>query len=226
MIKKNLANTDITLRKLEVKYRRKPNSVNLLAVSKTFPKEAVIDAYKAGQRHFGENYLQDALSKITAVEYTDIVWHFIGPIQSNKTKDIAQNFHWVHTLDREKIARRLNNQRAESMAPLNCCIQVNISKDEHKSGLLNYNEIQELAHTIETLPHLQLKGLMAIPKSFSSFDEQKREFDKLVLIFEQLKTHFPKIDCLSMGMTQDIEAAVAAGSTWVRIGTGIFGKRT
>ena len=225
MIKTALHSTLKEIRKLEADYDRVKQSVNLLAVSKTFPKDAVIDAYNAGQRHFGENYLQDALNKISTITLPDIKWHFIGNIQSNKCKDIAENFDWVHTVDREKIANKLNQYRTSAKFPLNCCIQVNVSKDSNKSGLIDMESIKQLAKTIEALPHLKLAGLMTVPTFYPTFEQQKVEFDKLTTMFNKLKSEFPDIDTLSMGMTQDINAAIAAGSTWVRIGTGIFGKR-
>ncbi len=226
MIKQNLKKIQSRIRSFEKQYQRPPGSVQLLAVSKTFPPEAVEQAYQTGQRDFGENYLQDALVKIQAISHSDIIWHFIGQIQSNKTADIARYFDWVHTLDREKIARRLNQQRPKDKQPLNCFIQVNISNEKSKNGLTKQDEILQLAHTIDSLEHLSLRGLMTIPKKSKTFNEQKTEFSKLVHSFTELQKHFPYIDSLSMGMTQDMEAAIAAGSNWVRIGSGIFGART
>ncbi len=225
MIETALKKTIKEIRKLESKHARENQSVNLLAVSKTFPKEAVLTAYQAGQRHFGENYLQDAINKIASIVYDDIKWHFIGNIQSNKTKDIAENFDWVHTIDRAKIANKLNQFRPDSATLLNCCIQVNVSKDESKSGLHNLDEIMQLAHIITALPKLNFIGLMTVPKHYPTFEQQKNEFNKLTAMFNKAKVQFPNIHCLSMGMTQDLNAAIAAGSTWVRVGTGIFGKR-
>ena len=226
MIKQKLKKIQSEIRLFEKQYQRAPGSVQLLAVSKTFPPEAVKQAYQAGQCDFGENYLQDALGKIQAISHKDIVWHYIGQIQSNKTADIARYFDWVHTLDREKIAHRLNRQRTAEKQPLNCLIQVNISNEKSKNGLTKQDEILQLAHTIDSLENLSLRGLMTIPKKSTTFEEQKNEFSKLVHIFAKLQKSFPYIDSLSMGMTQDMEAAIAAGSNWVRIGSGIFGART
>ncbi|WP_298774801.1 YggS family pyridoxal phosphate-dependent enzyme [uncultured Shewanella sp.] len=205
---------------------REPQEINLLAVSKTKPISDIVEAYQEGQRLFGENYVQEAEIKIRALKetYADIEWHFIGPLQSNKTKTVSQLFHWVHTLDREKIATRLSEQRPDTLPPLNVCIQVNIGKEITKSGV-QCNEIITLAKHISTLPNIQLRGLMAIPSA--NVDEQKArlELAQLHSSFIALKQLYPQIDTLSVGMSQDLELAIEYGSTLVRIGSAIFGAR-
>lgn len=205
---------------------RDEHSVKLLAVSKTKPASQVLECYAEGQRAFGENYLQDALEKITALaEYNDIEWHFIGPLQSNKTRPVAEHFHWLETLDREKIARRLSEQRPENMPLLKVLIQVNISGEAQKSGVLP-DEIQSLAGIIDTLPGLTLKGLMCIPEASDDEALLVRRFEEMRNLFNTLKTSYPEsVDTLSMGMSSDLELAVGHGSTEVRIGTDIFGAR-
>jgi len=206
---------------------REPVEIKLLAISKTRPPEDIIAAVNAGQTAFGENYLQDALTKIAALEaeYPDIEWHFIGAIQSNKTKEIACHFDWIHTLERLKIAQRLNNQRPESLAPLQVCIQVNISGEDSKSGI-PADQVLALAEQIADLPRLRLRGLMAIPAATQDPTKQRVAFAKLHALYEQLNKQGFELDTLSMGMSTDLEAAIAEGSTLVRIGTAIFGART
>lgn len=203
---------------------RDPASITLLAVSKTKPVSAVQQAIEAGQRHFGENYLQDALEKIQALPNPDLVWHFIGPIQSNKTRAIAEHFDWVHSVDRLKIAQRLNDQRPEGLPPLNVCIQVNISREDAKAGILPEGAA-ELARAVNALPRLRLRGLMAIPRASKASSEQLAPLQALTALQKQIKTELSELDTLSMGMSADLEAAVAAGATLVRIGTDIFGAR-
>lgn len=203
---------------------RADNSVCLLAVSKTKPAASLRQAYAAGQRSFAENYLQEALSKQQELSDLAIEWHFIGPIQSNKTKSIAENFDWVHTLDRAKIAQRLNDQRPGDLEPLNCCIQVNIDAAVSKSGVAP-NEVGELLEFCDSLPHLSVRGLMCIPNPSDSFAQQCRPFVKLGELMTDLKRRHGQLDTLSMGMSQDLEAAVTSGATIVRVGTDIFGKR-
>ena len=202
--------------------------VRLLAVSKTFPAEAVLEAISAGQMAFGENYLQEALDKMTAVSDAlpgqKVEWHFIGPIQSNKTRPIAAHFDWVHTVDRLKIAQRLSEQRPEELGPLNICLQVNISGEVSKSGAPP-DELAELAHLVAQLPRLRLRGLMAIPEPETDFDRQRAAFRKLRELSEQLIAGGIGLDTLSMGMSADLAAAVAEGATMVRIGSAIFGSR-
>lgn len=209
----------------EKKYSRQRGSVQLLAVSKTRPIEDIRAAFAENQHHFGENYLQDALSKIEDSPDQPIEWHFIGPIQSNKTRQIAQNFSWVHTIDRIKIAQRLSEQRDPEQKPLNICIQVNTSGESSKSGI-SIDETLILAKQIGELPNLQLRGLMTIPAATNKFDLQRQPFRLLRELKDELQSHNIEMDTLSMGMTNDMEAAIAEGSTMVRIGTAIFGERT
>ncbi|KEQ18271.1 YggS family pyridoxal phosphate-dependent enzyme [Endozoicomonas numazuensis] len=200
--------------------------VKLLAVSKTKPAEMVSEAWQLGQRDFGENYLQEAVDKITRLSELDgLVWHFIGPIQSNKTREIATHFHWVHSVDRLKIAKRLNDQRPDDLPPLNICLQVNISDEESKSGA-TLSELPELVASISQLSRLQLRGLMAIPAPEEDALKQRVPFKKLADTLESLnREHHLNMDTLSMGMTGDLEAAIAEGATMVRIGTALFGAR-
>lgn len=225
--------TDITSRLKAVKKQineaanacaREPASVTLLAVSKTHPAEDVRAAHAAGQQAFGENYLQDALPKIAELAGLDLEWHFIGAIQSNKTRDIAEHFDWVHTVERDKIARRLNEQRPEGAAPLNICLQVNISREESKAGI-SPDEVLALAEVVSGLPNLRLRGLMAIPAATDDVEAQRAAFRALRECQQQLIAEGFELDTLSMGMSGDIEAAIAEGSTMVRIGTAIFGAR-
>lgn len=208
------------------KAQRNSNDITLLAVSKTKPATDIMAAYEQGQRQFGESYVQEAVDKIAQLDtFSDIVWHFIGPIQSNKSALVAANFAWVQSVDRLKIAKRLNSQRPETMPPLNVLIQVNISEEEAKSGC-HPNEITELAQYIDQCAHLQLRGLMAIPAKSDDANTQIQYFEQLQTCFDKLQTQYPHIDTLSMGMSNDVEVAIAAGSTMVRIGTDIFGTRT
>jgi pyridoxal phosphate enzyme (YggS family) len=200
---------------------RNPQSVHLVAVSKTQPPEALRQAYAAGQRRFGENYLQEALQKQTAlVDLQDIEWHFIGPIQSNKTRAIAESFAWVHGVDRVKIAERLNDQRPAHLPPLNICIQVNVDDESTKSGIC-FGELPDLVAAIRDLPQLNLRGLMAIPSVNNSPAQQAIAFRKLA----EAKAQYDFMDCLSIGMSADLEIAIAEGATHVRVGTDIFGLR-
>jgi pyridoxal phosphate enzyme (YggS family) len=209
----------------EKQYDRRPNSVALLAVSKNHPVTAIEAAIAAGQFAFGENYLQEALIKITALSEKKIEWHFIGPIQTNKTRKIAEHFDWAHSVSDGKIATRLNNQRPENLPPLNICLQVNVSGEDTKSGLTDADQLYFLAQEILTLPRLKLRGLMAIPADKKNFAEQRNECHKLKLLFEMLCKRGIKLDTLSLGMSSDLAAAIAEGSTMVRIGTKIFGDR-
>ena len=207
---------------------RNQNTVKLLAVSKTKPISDILSAYQAGQIAFGENYVQEGIEKIQYFESQGInlEWHFIGPLQSNKTRLVSEHFDWMQTLDRAKIADRLNEQRPTNKAPLNFLIQVNISDEESKSGI-QPEEMLTLAKHIENLPHLCLRGLMAIPTPTDKISEQENAFRKMLALFEQLKQALPnqQIDTLSMGMTDDMPSAIKCGSTMVRIGTAIFGSR-
>ena len=207
---------------------RKPDEVRLLAVSKTFPAEAVLEAIGAGQRAFGENYLQEALDKMAAVSDAlpgqQVEWHFIGPIQSNKTRPIAASFAWVHTVDRLKIAQRLSEQRPEQLGPLNICLQVNISGEVSKSGA-SPDELLELARHVAQLPRLRLRGLMAIPEPETDFNKQRAAFRRLRELADSVSAHGIVLDTLSMGMSADLAAAVVEGATIVRVGSAIFGVR-
>ncbi len=209
---------------LERKYQRPAGSVRLLAVSKTKPVEDIQAAIDASQADFGENYAQEAVGKIADISNPRINWHFIGPVQSNKTRTISELFQWIHSVDRKKIAQRLNDSRPEDLPPLNICIQVNISNEDTKSGVV-LCELDELARICSGLPRLKLRGLMAIPLLSNSFEQQRKPFRQLKEKFIQLQSAYPSMDTLSMGTTHDMEAAIAEGSTMVRIGTAIFGER-
>jgi pyridoxal phosphate enzyme (YggS family) len=209
---------------LERRYGRAPGEVRVLAVSKTKPPDAVLAAAEVGQREFGENHVQDALTKLDALAHLDLVWHFIGPIQSNKTRVVASRFDWVHSIDRAKIARRLNQQRPENLPPLNVCIQVNVSGESSKSGV-QADQVEALAQVVSELPRLALRGLMTLPQPCDDLEEQRRPFAALRVILEAQNARGLELDTLSMGMTNDMEAAIAEGATIIRIGTAIFGAR-
>ncbi|MFV1982733.1 MAG: YggS family pyridoxal phosphate-dependent enzyme [Thiohalomonadales bacterium] len=212
----------------EKQFQRKAGSVNLLAVSKTQQISAIQQAFSAGLNRFGESYLQDALPKIeyfsNLQDYQDISWHFIGPIQSNKTAKIAENFNWVHSISRLSIAQRLSRQRPDSLATLNICIQVNIDNANQKSGIHAENCI-EFAEQINQLSRLKLRGLMVVPEPGTEMSQLRRPFRQVFNLFEDLNQRGFNLDTLSMGMSSDLEAAIAEGSTMVRIGTDIFGPR-
>ncbi|HAS6348960.1 TPA: YggS family pyridoxal phosphate-dependent enzyme [Vibrio vulnificus] len=207
---------------------RAPDSVQLLAVSKTKPVEAILEAFQVGQRAFGENYVQEGVEKVRF--FTEkhpemqIEWHFIGPIQSNKSRLVAENFAWVHTIDRDKIAQRLNDQRPAELPPLQVLIQVNTSGEASKSGVSG-EEIFALAELISTLPNLTLRGLMSIPENVDDHVSQLAAFQPLAELQQRLVQRYPSVDTLSMGMSGDMDAAIESGSTMVRIGTAIFGHR-
>ncbi len=205
-------------------YGRPPSSVSLLAVSKTKPANAVLEAFNAGQRCFGESYLQDALPKIEALKEYDIEWHFTGPIQSNKTLAIAAHFSWVHSVDRLKIAQRLNEQRPVELKPLNICLQVNMDHEKNKSGI-HPEELFPIAEALSLMPNIRLRGLMSIPKATKNRENQRKPFHQLQKLQQALIENGYLLDTLSMGMSNDLEAAVAEGATMVRIGTAIFGSR-
>jgi pyridoxal phosphate enzyme (YggS family) len=209
---------------LERRYDRPTGDVRVLAVGKTKPPEAVLAAAEAGQREFGENHVQDALVKLDALGHLDLVWHFIGPVQSNKTRVVAARFDWVHSIDRAKIAARLNAHRPEDLPPLNVCIQVNVSGEDSKSGV-DPDHVEQLALVVSELPRLRLRGLMTLPRPCDDFEAQRRPFATLRRTLETLNTRGFALDTLSMGMTNDMEAAIAEGATVVRIGTAIFGAR-
>lgn len=206
--------------------RRPVQSITLLAVSKTFDAAAVRDAYNAGLHRFGENYVQEALDKIAALAdlRAELEWHLIGPLQSNKTRVVAETFDWVHSVDRLKIAQRLSEQRPEALPPLNVCLQVNISGEASKSGLAP-REVASVAHAVAKLPRLRLRGLMAIPEPAGDFAAQRAPHRALNELLQALRADGLQLDTLSIGMSADLEAAVAEGATIVRIGTAIFGTR-
>jgi len=203
---------------------RPAGSVMLLAVSKQQTAERIRTLYDAGQRHFGENYLQEALQKQQQLADLDLVWHFIGPLQSNKTREVAQRFSWVHSVDREKLLQRLSDQRARSLPPLNICLQVNIDLEPQKAGA-RPEDVAALARLASRLPGLELRGLMAIPSVQPVSPTDADSFARMKLLFEELKSAGLQLDTLSMGMSADLEAAIAAGSSLVRIGTDLFGPR-
>ncbi|MCB2008249.1 MAG: YggS family pyridoxal phosphate-dependent enzyme [Burkholderiaceae bacterium] len=198
--------------------------VQLLAVSKTFPAASVSDAIAAGQLQFGENYIQEAVAKIEALPRAGITWHCIGPVQSNKTRLVAEHFDWLQSLDRLKIAQRLNEQRPPAMAPLQVCIQVNVDGGPTKAGV-SPDELPELARAIAQLPGLRLRGLMTIPEPAPDFDAARAVHARARQLFDRLNAEGMALDTLSMGMSGDLEAAIHAGSTMVRVGTAVFGAR-
>jgi len=208
----------------EQRYDRVRGAVTLLGVSKKQSTAAIREAYEAGIRNFGENYVQEAEPKIQQLSSLEICWHFIGPVQSNKTRAIAGLFSWVHSVDRVKIARRLSEQRNPSEQPLNVCVQVNLSGEFSKSGV-GLIEAEKLCGQINNMENLCLRGLMAIPAPQEDFQDQCRTFHELATLFHELQALFPRFDTLSMGMSGDYEAAIAEGSTMVRIGSALFGPR-
>ncbi|MBC2689213.1 YggS family pyridoxal phosphate-dependent enzyme [Pseudomonas kielensis] len=221
----NISQVAARIRRAEQAAQRAADSVQLLAVSKTKPAAAVREAYAAGVRDFGENYLQEALGKQRELTDLPLCWHFIGPIQSNKTRDIAQNFAWVHSVDRLKIAQRLSEQRPAELPALNICIQVNVSGEASKSGCTPA-DLPALAAAISALPHLTLRGLMAIPEPTDDRAEQDAAFAAVRELNKSLQDSLNlPLDTLSMGMSHDLESAIAQGATWVRIGTALFGAR-
>ncbi|MFT5219197.1 MAG: pyridoxal phosphate enzyme (YggS family) [Planctomycetota bacterium] len=224
-IEKNLSHLQSLIETDANKYGRQANSILLLAVSKKMPADAIRAAQRLGQRDFGENYLQEALEKIDELGKLDLIWHFIGAIQSNKTRNIAENFAWVHCVDRLKIAQRLSEQRPASLPALNVCIQVNLDDEAGKAGI-PVDQIQELAASISPLKNIRLRGLMAIPEKRSDISAQREAFARLRTALQELQQQGLNCDTLSMGMSGDLEAAIAEGSTLVRIGTAIFGERT
>lgn len=220
-IAENIAKVGVRIREAAQASQRDCASIGLLAVSKTKPAAAIRQAYAAGVQNFGENYLQEALDKQSELHDLEVTWHFIGPIQSNKTKPIAEHFDWVHSVDRLKIAERLSAQRPAHLPPLNICLQVNVSGEASKSGC-SPDQLSALAHAVSQLPNLRLRGLMAIPEPTDDPGEQRAAFARLRELQQQLNLG---LDTLSMGMSHDLEAAIAEGATWVRIGTALFGAR-
>lgn len=227
----NLQNVRQRIQKATKSAGRPEHAVQLLAVSKTQPAERLLEAVRAGQRAFGENYLQEALDKQQALrqlcsedEWRAIAWHFIGPLQSNKTRAVARHFDWVHSIDRLKIARRLSEQRPTDMAPLQVCLQVNIDAESSKSGV-NLDALPDLAEAVNLLPNMILRGVMAIPQAGATEQETFDSFQRLREATDTLAARYRSVDTLSMGMSGDLELAVACGTTVVRIGTAIFGER-
>lgn len=223
-IAENIAKLTARIRIASQKYDRDPATISVLGVSKTRPAEDIRAAFEAGIGDLGENYLQEALDKQKVLTDLPLTWHFIGPVQSNKTRAIAEHFDWVQSVDREKIARRLSEQRPPSLPDLQVCLQVNISDESSKSGV-GLAQLPELAAAVQRLGRLQLRGLMAIPAATDDESEQRNAFSRLREAFEQLRSGNPRLDTLSMGMSADLEAAIAEGSTMVRVGTDIFGPR-
>ena len=203
---------------------RASGAVRLLAVSKTWPAADVREAALAGQRAFGENYVQEGVAKVVELADLGLEWHFIGPLQSNKTRVVAEHFDWVHSIDRLKIAERLAEQRPAALPPLSVCLQVNVSGEATKSGVAP-DAVEDLARRVAALPGLRLRGLMAIPAPAADFAAQRLPFRRLREIYEQLRAGGLPLDTLSMGMSHDLEAAIAEGATLVRVGTAIFGER-
>jgi PLP dependent protein len=216
-----LARLQESIRQCEVRYARVPGSVALLAVSKQQSAEAIAQAFAAGQRAFGENYLQEAQAKITSLAAQPIEWHFIGPVQGNKTAEVAANFSWVHTLDRVRIAERLNKQRPAELPPLNVLIQVNVSGEESKHGI-SAEALPGLVSAVTALPRLRLRGVMTMPAPNQDFGAQRAAFARLAQL---ARSSAVTMDTLSMGSSDDFEAAIAEGSTIVRLGTAVFGPR-
>ena len=223
-IKQNLEQARLRIAAAETQYNRTTGSTVLLAVSKTQPASAILAALEQQQFHFGENYLQEALDKIETLQQYPIVWHYIGAIQSNKTRPIAENFTWVHSVSSLKVAKRLSAQRPEQLSELNICLQFNVSDESSKSGA-TLAELSTLANDIATLPRIKLRGLMAIPQKAETFEQQRAIFHTVQQAQQHLIESGHPLDTLSLGMSADLEAAIAEGSTMVRIGTAIFGPR-
>lgn len=220
-----LAQTLALIKQAAERHQRDPNHIQLLAVSKTKPVSDIVIAYENGHRQFGENYVQESVEKIQALNHlNDILWHFIGPLQSNKSKFIAEHFDWMHSLERLKIAKRLNEQRSPHQAPLNVCVQVNIDDESNKAGLPESEVIDFIEH-LQDLSRLRCRGLMTIPKADVSDTERAHSFARMQDLFERCAQRFEHFDTLSMGMSDDLDIAVQYGATMVRVGTGIFGKR-
>ena len=223
-ITENISATAERIGELEAKHNRPVGSVRLLAVSKRHSEAKIREAVTAGLKEFGENFLQEAEEKITELADHTLTWHFIGPIQSNKTRGIAEHFDWVQSVDRDKIATRLSEQRSEEKPPLNICVQVNLSAEQSKSGT-SLAEAESLCALVADLPQLELRGLMAIPAYEKDFEKQRQYFNELATEFARLQEIYPTMDTLSMGMSNDYEAAIAEQSSMVRLGTVIFGPR-
>lgn len=223
-IRDNLQIIGAKINKFALLYQRSPSDIQLLAVSKKHSVESIQSAYESGQKAFGENYVQEMIEKANQLKELKIEWHYIGPLQSNKTRVIAEIASWVHTIDRLKIAQRLNNQRPDNLPPLSVCMQVNINGETTKSGVPP-EELETIAKEISQLPKLKLRGLMSIPAPEKDLKKQRAIFSQVAKLQNQLNQQGYQLDTLSMGMTGDMEAAIAEGATIVRIGTAIFGAR-
>ena len=223
-VTENLRKIRDLLDKSAVNAGRRPEDVHLLAVSKKQPPEKILEAAAAGQRDFGENTVQEGIEKVTKLAQNDLTWHFVGHLQSNKTRAVAEHFDWVHTIDKLKTARRLSEQRPRELADLQVCLQVNIDDEVAKSGL-RVDEVEDLARAVLDLPRLELRGLMCLPAIRSGFESQRVPFARLRELAESLAEQGIPMDTLSMGMTDDYRAAVFEGATIVRIGTAVFGPR-
>ncbi len=223
-LKQNLNNVRARISNACKSAERNPAGITLLAVSKKHPGELIRALHQLGQPCFGENYVREALEKMKQLTLEDLEWHFIGPLQSNKTREVAENFHWVQSVDRLKIARRLSDQRPDGKPPLNICIQVNIDLEPQKAGAMP-DQLKELADAARSLPNLRLRGLMAIPRAASAQHDPADSYQRMQALFRQLNEDGLQLDTLSMGMSADLEAAIMHGSTMVRIGTDLFGPR-
>ncbi|MBB5017463.1 hypothetical protein HNQ59_000727 [Chitinivorax tropicus] len=223
-IKTALQAVNSHIRAAEASCQRPAGSVRLLAVSKTFPAESVREAFEGGQTAFGENYVQEGVAKIQALADLPLEWHFIGPLQSNKTRPVAEHFHWVHSIDRLRVAERLSAQRPATLPPLQICLQVNVSGEASKSGCAPA-DLPALAAAVRTLPHLQLRGLMCIPEATDDEAALRLQFQTLRRALMELNQGGLGLDTLSMGMSNDMALAISEGATLVRIGTAIFGRR-
>ena len=223
-VTKNLALISDLLALAAIEAKREPRDVQLLAVSKKQPLQKILAARDAGQRDFGENFVQEGLDKIDQTRDKDLIWHFIGHLQNNKTRAVAENFDWVHTIDSSKTAQRLNDQRPDELGALNVCLQVNVDNETSKSGVLP-DELPNLAAAVAGMPNLSLRGLMCLPTARQEFEAQRKPFARLRKMAESLRSNDIETDTLSMGMSDDYKAAIFEGATIVRIGTALFGKR-
>ena len=223
-VTKNLALISDLLALAAIEAKREPRDVQLLAVSKKQPLQKILAARDAGQRDFGENFVQEGLDKIVKTRDLDLIWHFIGHLQNNKTRAVAENFDWVHTIDSSKTAQRLNDQRPDELGALNVCLQVNVDNEDSKSGVLP-DELPNLAAAVAGMSNLSLRGLMCLPTARQEFEAQRKPFARLRKMAESLRSNDIETDTLSMGMSDDYKAAIFEGATIVRIGTALFGKR-
>jgi pyridoxal phosphate enzyme (YggS family) len=223
-LQSNLLQVRARMTTAATRYGRDPNAVHLLAISKGHPANALRSLALQGQRDFGENYIQEALAKIAALQELPIIWHYTGQLQSNKTRSVAEHFHWVHTVDRGRIAARLSEQRPHNAPALNVCLQILLREEAGKGGIPP-SEAAQLAAQVRALPHLKLRGLMCIPPATDDFQQQRDWFEQLASCMRDLNSKGFELDTLSMGMSGDLEAAIAAGATWVRVGTALFGER-